>query len=328
MNCPNCKKEVVADKLFCTLCEAFIPKIGKKAGIFRRGLATTIDSLIAIILFFIVVGILGGASSAIGATLEKLTRSNARNILLMSNNLKLFSYWCVFPKCPNKTAKIPNPFELHLLATEVGIELSQGTLFPYLSCLEDKKLIKNLSVKKKDTWGSWLETVEGEPFQLSEIGQQYLNEKYKFEVTFILDKITGIQYMNGGTKAKCFFSATPKSSDNPFNQCFEKYFDVPSLIHEPYALFDLFDDGWRFKEWKHGGKLKEIKSISMKQSKEKERQTKDKTTDIHHVRKEQESITLASLMRGVKDANSSDGGSNCYKYSFNPGSNTSGEKVK
>lgn len=55
MNCPSCSKEVVADRLFCNWCEAFIPNktVGKKAGLFRRWLASAIDPIIAIILYFI-----------------------------------------------------------------------------------------------------------------------------------------------------------------------------------------------------------------------------------------------------------------------------------
>lgn len=72
MNCPGCNKEVMADRLFCTWCEAFIPnpKIGKKAGLVRRWFATAIDPFLAILLFLIVIGIFGGAlgaDAAIGA---------------------------------------------------------------------------------------------------------------------------------------------------------------------------------------------------------------------------------------------------------------------
>ena len=68
MNCPSCSKEIVADKLFCTWCEAFIPnpQAGKKSGLFRRWFATTIDPLIGIILYFVIAGVLGGAASTLG----------------------------------------------------------------------------------------------------------------------------------------------------------------------------------------------------------------------------------------------------------------------
>jgi uncharacterized RDD family membrane protein YckC len=68
MNCPDCNKEVVADKLFCTWCEAFIPKpdAGKEAGLFRRWFASAIDPILAFILYLIIAAITGGAGSAIG----------------------------------------------------------------------------------------------------------------------------------------------------------------------------------------------------------------------------------------------------------------------
>ena len=55
MNCPNCSKEIVADKVFCNWCEAFIPNpaIGKKSGLFRRWAANVIDPIIATIIYFI-----------------------------------------------------------------------------------------------------------------------------------------------------------------------------------------------------------------------------------------------------------------------------------
>ncbi len=61
MNCPECNKEIVADKLFCNWCEAYIPNpsIGKKSGLFRRWLANFIDPAIASLLYFIVALILG-----------------------------------------------------------------------------------------------------------------------------------------------------------------------------------------------------------------------------------------------------------------------------
>lgn len=53
MNCPSCNKEVIADRLFCTWCEAFIPnpKVGKKAGLGRRWFATVIDPILAVLLY-------------------------------------------------------------------------------------------------------------------------------------------------------------------------------------------------------------------------------------------------------------------------------------
>ncbi len=61
MNCPSCSKEVVADKLFCNWCEAFIPNktVGKKADLFRRLFASVIDPIIVTILYMIFAAILG-----------------------------------------------------------------------------------------------------------------------------------------------------------------------------------------------------------------------------------------------------------------------------
>ncbi|MBI5184053.1 MAG: RDD family protein [Nitrospinae bacterium] len=68
MNCTSCNKEVVADKLFCPWCEAFIPnpQAGKKAGLFRRWFATAIDPILAMIIYLILAGILGGMAGAFG----------------------------------------------------------------------------------------------------------------------------------------------------------------------------------------------------------------------------------------------------------------------
>lgn len=62
MNCPSCRKEVVADRFFCTWCEAFMPnpRVGTKAGLFRRWFATSIDPLLAFLLWLVVVVVVGG----------------------------------------------------------------------------------------------------------------------------------------------------------------------------------------------------------------------------------------------------------------------------
>jgi uncharacterized RDD family membrane protein YckC len=67
MECPNCNKEVVADSMFCTWCDAFIPnpQCGNKAGIFRRFLATAIDPTLAILIYFTVVGVSGGVAGSL-----------------------------------------------------------------------------------------------------------------------------------------------------------------------------------------------------------------------------------------------------------------------
>ena len=68
MNCPGCRKEIVADRLFCNWCEVFIPNthVGKKSGLFRRWLATSIDPAIGIAIFLVLQGIFGGIGSAFG----------------------------------------------------------------------------------------------------------------------------------------------------------------------------------------------------------------------------------------------------------------------
>lgn len=66
--CPRCNKTIVPDRFFCTWCEAFVPnpQVGKKAGIFGRWFATAIDPTIGTILYFIIVGIMGGMAGAFG----------------------------------------------------------------------------------------------------------------------------------------------------------------------------------------------------------------------------------------------------------------------
>lgn len=66
MNCPKCNKEIIADRFFCTWCEAFIPnpQVGKRAGLFSRWFATAIDPLLVIILYLLVVLIFGGVAGA------------------------------------------------------------------------------------------------------------------------------------------------------------------------------------------------------------------------------------------------------------------------
>ena len=58
MFCPDCNKETLPDRVFCNWCESFIPRpdAGKKAGVFRRWMATwVIDWLVPysfVFLFF------------------------------------------------------------------------------------------------------------------------------------------------------------------------------------------------------------------------------------------------------------------------------------
>lgn len=62
MNCPSCKKEVIADRFFCTWCEVLMPNTsaGTKAGLFRRWFAAAIDPLLGFVLWLVVVTIVGG----------------------------------------------------------------------------------------------------------------------------------------------------------------------------------------------------------------------------------------------------------------------------
>jgi len=210
-----------------------------------------------------------------------LSRDNAKKIL---KNLVITKRWCAFPgKCPNNSIRIPNVYGFHLEASSAGIEVSRKAFLSYLSCLENKGLVKNLSVKKGrkkgfSGWDAWFETTTtGEPWQLTEMGQNYLADNLDYSLQVDVDKITGIQFSNEDTVAKVFFDATIKSSDNPFNKCFEDYFDVHSLLNEPYAQFELFDDGWRLREWHSGGKLKERVQPSTKQA--------EKTTASAHTDK-------------------------------------------
>lgn len=213
-----------------------------------------------LIIFLITASSTFGISTEVEAS-KKLTRDEARNILI-SRNLVISIDWCIFPgKCPDKTFYLQNPFGNFFESSDAGIKVSREILSSYLSCLESKNLVryagKTRGSEGSFSWDSWLETTSGEPFHLTEIGQKYIDDKSKFVISVNVDKITGIQFREEETVAKVFFDATTKSSDNPFNKCFEDYFDVRSLLNEPYAMFELFDDGWRFKDWNTGGSLKQ-----------------------------------------------------------------------
>ncbi|HCH59554.1 MAG TPA: hypothetical protein DEV73_03000 [Candidatus Zambryskibacteria bacterium] len=68
MNCSGCGKDIVSERLFCTRCGAFIlnPQVGKKASLFRRWVATVIDPVLAVVLYFFAAGFLGGVAMAFG----------------------------------------------------------------------------------------------------------------------------------------------------------------------------------------------------------------------------------------------------------------------
>jgi uncharacterized RDD family membrane protein YckC len=74
MNCPSCHKEVVADSYFCTWCNIFIPspEKGKKANLFARWVAWFLDPVIAVLLYFIAIGVFGAMSHDLGITMAIL----------------------------------------------------------------------------------------------------------------------------------------------------------------------------------------------------------------------------------------------------------------
>ncbi len=54
MICQKCEKEIAPDSFFCQWCGSFLsdPGRGKKASLFRRWLALTIDPLLAVLMYF------------------------------------------------------------------------------------------------------------------------------------------------------------------------------------------------------------------------------------------------------------------------------------
>ena len=68
MICPSCSKEIVPDAVFCVWCSVFVPspQDGKKANLFARWFALTIDPLVAVILYFLGVGFVGAMSKNLG----------------------------------------------------------------------------------------------------------------------------------------------------------------------------------------------------------------------------------------------------------------------
>jgi len=63
VNCPSCTKEVIADRLFCSWCESYIPNppLGKKASLVRRGVANALDLVLLPGLFIVLVA--GGVAA-------------------------------------------------------------------------------------------------------------------------------------------------------------------------------------------------------------------------------------------------------------------------
>lgn len=68
MNCPSCQKEVSPENYFCVWCGSFIPNLskGKKANLFARWVALLLDPLIAVVLYFIGIGVFGAMSEELG----------------------------------------------------------------------------------------------------------------------------------------------------------------------------------------------------------------------------------------------------------------------
>jgi len=62
MICPACTKEIAADGYFCQWCAAYVPAqhVGNKAGVFRRFVALALDPVIALVLYFLGLGLVGG----------------------------------------------------------------------------------------------------------------------------------------------------------------------------------------------------------------------------------------------------------------------------
>lgn len=89
MNCPNCSKDIVADRLFCHWCEAFVPNIraGTKAGLFRRWFACVIDPLIGIALYLTILVFFGGITSSVGGD------ATVGAIVLATIGYIVFSFW-------------------------------------------------------------------------------------------------------------------------------------------------------------------------------------------------------------------------------------------
>ncbi|MBX3146262.1 MAG: RDD family protein [Gemmatimonadales bacterium] len=62
MICPACNKEISADGYFCQWCAAYLPaqQIGQKASVFRRFVAFALDPIIAVVLYFLGISLIGG----------------------------------------------------------------------------------------------------------------------------------------------------------------------------------------------------------------------------------------------------------------------------
>lgn len=219
-----------------------------------------------------------------GSSSKKLSRDEAMRSL---SNLVISKYWYLYTPRNEGTSNsisIPPDIELALNPYAIGII---KPLRLYWSCLESKNLIK-----KKNNEVS-LQFMLGEPsLILTETGQKYLNKNLQYEFRIIVNEVTGIQFMTNDAVAKVYFNGIVESTDNPFNQCFENHWDIQSLLNEPWALFELFDDGWRLKEWNSGVSLDELKEVKRPHTERKE-QSKEPDKELTKFEK---------LLADVKDA--------------------------
>ncbi len=194
----------------------------------------------------------------------KLSRDDAKRILI-SENLVISRYWYFYTPGNVGTSKsIQITTDAELFLKDPYNFGSMDTLRSYWSCLENRNLARVERVKD-----NWLKLISEGRISLTEIGQKYLDKDLKFSFKVIVNEITGIQYVDKTaikgeeTKvAKVFFNGTVVSNDNPFIQCFESCWDIQSFLNEPYALFELFDDGWRFEEWNCGSSFGSFKKTS------------------------------------------------------------------
>ena len=185
----------------------------------------------------------------------KLNREDAKRILI-SKDFNISKAWYIdypdgyFYTPGTKFVPVPKsgmPFSHDGISEQVR---------SYWSCLATKNLVTVIKKKKSKPSNIYYEMLEElsndteGKIVLTEAGQKYLTKDLNFEFKVIVNEITGIQYVDKtAIVAKVFFNGTVESKDNPFNQCFESCWDIQSLLNEPYALFELFDDGWRFNGW-------------------------------------------------------------------------------
>lgn len=242
----------------------------------------------------------------------KLNREDAKRILI-SQNFKISKVWYIdypdgyFYTPGTKFVPVPKsgmPFSHDGISEQVR---------SYWSCLADKNLVTVIKKKKgkpSNIYYEMLEELSNDTegkIVLTEAGQKYLTKDLNFEFKVIVNEITGIQYVDKtAIVAKVFFNGTVESKDNPFNQCFESCWDIQSLLNEPYALFELFDDGWRFKEWDTGGSF-----ISLRKAKQPTVEKKVPSKETY-----EELTKFEELLADVKDAELFSTHSQVFPYKY------------